>query len=132
MGLFTLFGETARNLFRPPATEDYPRTPKVYVAGSRGHVAIEVSKCTLCMVCEKRCPTRAIAVDRAAKSWSIEQLRCIQCSFCAEMCPKKCLVLEAGYAPVRASGGLQAFAVPFTPRAPAAVRTAPDAAAAAG
>jgi ech hydrogenase subunit F len=118
MGLFTMLGETTRCLLRRPATERYPFTPKVYVTGSRGHIAIDVTKCTLCVICDKRCPTQAIIVNREKKTWAIERLRCIQCNYCVEACPKKCLVLESGYSPVRAAKGHEGFDVPYVPPAP--------------
>ena len=118
MGLFTMLGETTRSLLKPPVTERYPFTPKVYVAGSRGHIEIEVSKCTLCIICDKRCPTQAIIVSRDKRTWAIERLRCIQCNLCVEACPKKCLANAAGYAPVRAAKGHELFDVPYIPQAP--------------
>ena len=115
MSLFTMLGETTRSLFRAPVTERYPFTPKVYPPGSRGHIAIEVTKCTLCVVCDKRCPTQAIAVDRVGKTWTIDRLRCIQCGFCVEVCPRKCLALSEGYTPPSVAKGHDRFDVPYTP-----------------
>lgn len=115
MSLFAMFGETARCLLRSPVTELYPFAPKVYLDGSRGHIAIDVAKCTLCLVCDKRCPTQAIVVDRAAKTWAIDRLRCIQCNCCVEACPKKCLALPVGYSPVVVAKGHDRFDIPYVP-----------------
>ena len=124
MGLFTMMGETTRNLMKAPATERYPFTPKVWPAGARGHIVIDVSKCTLCLVCDKRCPTQAIEVNREKKTWAIEQLRCIQCGYCTEVCPKKCLALKEGYSSVRATKGRECSDIPYTPPVPKAAAVA--------
>ena len=115
-----------RGLFQKPATLAYPVVVRDYYPGTRGHIVIEEGKCILCMLCARRCPTGAIAVDRAAKTWSIDRLRCIQCGFCVEVCPKHCLALANTYSPPVAARKIDTVNVPFTPPAPKAPAAAAE------
>jgi ech hydrogenase subunit F len=115
---FTMSKQVARSLARGPATRRYPFEPRTYTAGTRGHISIEVAKCILCVLCDKKCPTQAIRVDRAAKTWAIDRLRCIQCGVCVDVCPKKCLGMENTYAPSATVKAVETLAIPFTPPAP--------------
>ena len=85
------------SLFKKPATKMYPVRPAVWMERTRGHIEIVIEDCIFCGICQKKCPTDAITVDRAAKSWAIQRMGCIQCSCCVEVCPKNCLTNMAGY-----------------------------------
>jgi ech hydrogenase subunit F len=98
-----------RNLFRRPVTERYPFEPKVYPAGARGQVRIELEKCTFCGICQKKCPTAALAVSRETRAWTIDRMRCISCNACVEACPKKCLTLDTRYSPCSTGPQLDTF-----------------------
>ena len=107
-----------QSLLSKPATVPYPAARKPVYAGTRGRIAIDAGKCILCLICDKKCPTAAIKVDRPGKTWTIDRLRCIQCNFCVEVCPKKCLTMENMYtAPVTAKY-LDVVNIPFTPPPP--------------
>lgn len=86
-----------RNLFSKPATRLYPYVKREYPARTRGQIGIDIDACIFCGICSKKCPTGAIAVDRAAKSWSIRRFGCIQCGECTSVCPKKCLTMLNDY-----------------------------------
>lgn len=86
-----------KNLVHGPYTVLYPLQKKDSYERTRGKVAIEIDDCIFCGMCERRCPTGAIKVDKANTSWSIERLQCIQCNYCGEVCPKKCLVMDNQY-----------------------------------
>lgn len=105
-------------LWSSPATVRYPAVRKPVYAATRGRIAIEEAKCILCMICDKKCPTGAIVVDRPGKTWTIDRFRCIQCNACVEACPKKCLAMENMYTPPATEKSLDTFAIPFTPPAP--------------
>jgi formate hydrogenlyase subunit 6/NADH:ubiquinone oxidoreductase subunit I len=47
----------------------------------------------------RKCPTHAIVVKRADKTWAINRFRCIMCAACTETCPKKCLSMDGHYTP---------------------------------
>ena len=92
------FTRTAlKNLFSKPATRPYPEQPREYPERTRGHVEIDIDTCILCGLCSRKCPTGAITVDRAEKTWKIERFGCIQCGCCVETCPKKCLTMKNTY-----------------------------------
>ncbi len=79
------------NLISKPATRLYPFEERVYPERTRGHVENDMDVCVLCGLCSIKCPTHAITVDKAAKTWSIRPMSCIQCRCCVDNCPKKCL-----------------------------------------
>ncbi len=51
------------------------------------------SKCVYCTLCAKKCPAGALEVDRAAKTWTLDEDKCVGCGTCAEACPKKCILI---------------------------------------
>jgi formate hydrogenlyase subunit 6/NADH:ubiquinone oxidoreductase subunit I len=97
MAFLNMAKTTIFNLFKKPATLMYPFKPRVYYKNTKGKLVIDFEKCIFCMMCQKKCPTDAIIVDRTKKTWEIERLRCISCGSCVEVCPKKCLALENQY-----------------------------------
>ena len=90
-------GTMLKNLFSKPVTTSYPAKPAVYPERSRGHVEIVIDQCIMCGLCSRNCPPRAITVDRAAGTWTINRFDCVQCGYCTEVCPKKCLTITPGY-----------------------------------
>jgi ech hydrogenase subunit F len=97
MGTLKLGKMTMRSLFKKPATLMYPVIPREWQEHTRGHIAIEADECIFCSICQKKCPTNAIAVDKTERTWTIERMKCIQCNCCAEVCPTKCLRNENMY-----------------------------------
>ena len=51
------------------------------------------SKCVYCTICAKKCPAGALEVDRAAKTWTLDEDSCVACGTCAEACPKKAILM---------------------------------------
>ena len=47
--------------------------------------------CVFCGLCAKNCPAGAITVDRATKTWTLDEEKCAKCGLCVSKCPKKCL-----------------------------------------
>lgn len=97
MAAFKLGKTVLRSLFRKPATQMYPVIPRAWQERTRGHIGIEIDECIFCGICQRKCPTNAIVVNKAGKSWTIERMQCIQCSCCVEVCPKQCLTNENTY-----------------------------------
>lgn len=119
--LFRMIGPTMKNLVRKPVTRRYPFEPYVPHARTRGKIVIEFEKCNFCLLCDRRCPTHAIVVDRPGKVWQIDRLRCIQCGRCVEVCPKDCLAMDPHYSsPVVAGNFAAAIERHETPQAVAA------------
>lgn len=85
------------NLFSKPATTQYPFVKKDYPERYRGKVTINIDDCIMCGMCERKCPSSAIKVDRNTRTWSINRMSCVQCANCANNCPKKCLTMEPQY-----------------------------------
>ena len=88
MALVNFKNTILHNLVSKPKTR---KVEKEYPAGTRGHVENDMDVCVLCGLCSIKCPTHAITVDKAAKTWSIRPMSCIQCRCCVDNCPKKCL-----------------------------------------
>lgn len=97
MAYFTMAIDSLLNVFRKPATRLYPAVVRNNFSAARGHVSIDINTCIFCGICQKKCPTLAIKVERKEKSWEIERLQCIVCASCSEACPKKCLTIENTY-----------------------------------
>ena len=71
------------------------------------------SKCVYCTICAKKCPAGALEVDRANKTWKLDEDNCVGCGTCAEACPKKAILMPGDE--------------PVTEAAPAAAAPAPKA-----
>lgn len=68
-----------------PAAEIKPRDD--------GKPVQDPAKCVYCTLCAKKCPAAALSVDRAAKTWVLDEELCVGCGTCAEVCPKKAIVI---------------------------------------
>mgnify|MGYP004466507073 CR=1 FL=1 len=58
-----------------------------------GKPVSDPSRCVYCTLCAKKCPAGAIEVDRANKTWKLDDEKCVACGTCAEACPKKCIIM---------------------------------------
>ncbi len=97
MSILSMSKTLFKSLIHGPYTVQYPINKKENYDRTRGRIEITVSDCIFCGLCQRRCPTGAISVDKANASWSIERLQCIQCNYCGEVCPKKCLKMNNEY-----------------------------------
>lgn len=97
MALMNFTKIAIKNLFSRPATKDYPLKKREYPERSRGHIEIDIDNCIMCSMCQRKCPSGAITVDRNTKTWSIERMGCVQCGLCANSCPKSCLKIVPEY-----------------------------------
>ena len=95
--MFTLARRIVGNLFKKPATIQYPFEPVEFPERMRGHISIRIEDCITCGLCARACPSLAIQVDRKAGTWTISRFDCVQCGSCVLACPKKCLTMEKGY-----------------------------------
>lgn len=120
---FTSFA--LKNLFSKPATSNYPFEPATYPERSRGHIEIDIDDCIMCGMCQRKCPSGAITVDRATKTWSIERMGCVQCENCVAGCPKKCLHIKPGYTAPSTAKTVDSYSQPVT-EAPTAATTGSD------
>lgn len=88
-----LVTEALKNLFKKPVTEEKSKEKGWFI---RGRLSLDVSKCTGCSLCEKVCPSKAIAMaddsrTKLKKSPIIDLSKCIFCGFCVDCCPTKAL-----------------------------------------
>jgi ech hydrogenase subunit F len=95
--------------FSRPATRLYPFKKRESFLNSRGSIVIDIEKCSMCTLCQKKCPTEAIVVKRQEKIWEIDRLRCISCSACVDGCPKKCLSMITVYSPSVSKRSIDSF-----------------------
>lgn len=109
-GSFKLGKMTLRSLFKKPETVLYPVETRPQPNDLKGHIEIDISKCILCQICEKRCPTGAITVDKENKTWTINRFDCIQCRTCIRDCPHGCLTMLPDYQ----KPGVQKFSESYT------------------
>ena len=58
-----------------------------------GKPVADMSKCIFCTLCAKKCPQEAIEVNRAEKTWKLNEDDCIACGNCETVCPKKAIVI---------------------------------------
>jgi ech hydrogenase subunit F len=85
------------NLFSRPYTTKYPKTKADLPQANRGRVEWNMEDCIFCMLCQKNCPTAAIATDKDGGIQSVTRNRCMACSRCVEVCPKKCIRMVPEY-----------------------------------
>lgn len=97
MSILSMSRTLFKSLLHGPYTVLYPIKKKENFERTRGKIGIEIEDCIFCSLCQRRCPTGAIKVDKASTTWEIERLKCIQCNYCTEVCPKKCLTMENQY-----------------------------------
>ncbi|MBN1984254.1 MAG: 4Fe-4S binding protein [Chitinivibrionales bacterium] len=83
-----------------PATRLYPFEKRDPYKNTRGSIVIDIETCTMCTLCERKCPSKAISVKKTERIWSIDRLSCVQCAACIDACPKKCLSMNTVYSPV--------------------------------
>jgi len=103
MGRFPGISRTLiKSLVGKPATLMYPQQKRTYTDATRGKVENEIERCIFCRLCEKNCPTKALAVSKEKNEWEIDSLKCCLCKRCVEVCPVKCLIMDNVYfSPVR-------------------------------
>lgn len=91
MSLASMIPVALANLFKKPATRLYPFAVREPYARTRGSITMREAECIFCGICQNKCPSKAIKVVRAEKTWQVDQLSCLACMRCVEVCPKKCI-----------------------------------------
>jgi formate hydrogenlyase subunit 6/NADH:ubiquinone oxidoreductase subunit I len=51
------------------------------------------AKCVYCTICARKCPMEALKVDRAAKTWTLDEEKCVGCGTCRDVCPKNAIIM---------------------------------------
>lgn len=82
---------------KPAPAEEKKEEPKPAPAEIKprddGKPVQDPSKCVYCTLCAKKCPAGALTVDRAAKTWTLDEDVCVACGTCAGVCPKDAIVI---------------------------------------
>ena len=77
-----------------PKAEEKPAEPaKPVEPRDDGRPVQDPAKCIYCTICARKCPVGALTVDRAAKTWTLDESMCIGCGNCYEVCPKKAILI---------------------------------------
>lgn len=96
--MLNMLSSIVRNFFSGASTRRYPFVVREPFKDTRGMVeGIDINKCIFCGICDKKCPSLAITVNKGEKSWEIDRFKCIICGVCAEVCPKKCIMMAEKY-----------------------------------
>ena len=104
-GLVSGMAATAKQLFSPTHTGEYPDVPPQLPARSRGVIALIDQNCTSCMLCARECPDWCIFIDSHKETveapagggrarqrnvldrFAIDYSLCMYCGICVEVCP---------------------------------------------
>jgi formate hydrogenlyase subunit 6/NADH:ubiquinone oxidoreductase subunit I len=113
MAFFEMVKTALSTLIHRPATIRYPAEPAKKTTLSRGHVAIDESKCISCGTCQRKCPSQAIVINKEAKTWQIDRLRCVVCNSCVDTCPVKCLFMDTQYSSPVTSRSVEIIAITY-------------------
>ncbi len=109
-----MWRSSLRNLFSKPATRLYPAVPANLADETRGRIVYDMDKCIFCGLCERRCPTNAITMDKANKSQTVSRARCIACRVCVENCPTDAIDMRREYAPPSTAPELHVYSTKLT------------------
>ena len=119
--MFEMFKPVIKNLFSTPVTRLYPFEIREQFADVRGDLKIDISKCIYCKICEKKCPSDCITVDKDACKFQLDPYSCVLCSVCVDACPKDALYMNTKWRPpVAIKEDEISIGVPVVKKAPAA------------
>ncbi|MCE7735492.1 MAG: hypothetical protein GPJ54_11480 [Candidatus Heimdallarchaeota archaeon] len=81
--------EAFSNLFRKPNTILFPNEHVPISSTFRGKPVLVPENCTVCLKCERVCPTGAITIDKLSATdfnFSVDIGRCCYCQECEDAC----------------------------------------------
>ena len=92
------FVKSLTNLFRAPATSNYPAQPTFKPDTYRGLIQQDPEKCISCRRCEQVCPPGAITFSQetdGAQTYHYSPYVCIYCGECVRICPKEGALVQS-------------------------------------
>jgi len=109
--VLAIWKTVTKSLFSRSACKMYPVQEPVFFERTRGRIEMQPSKCIVCTMCAKRCPTGAITVDKEANTWRIDRFKCIVCGACVEGCKPGSLAMVNHYTGPVAAKQFEQFSV---------------------
>ena len=76
-----------------PAAPAAAAVPGTIKPRDDGKPVQDPAKCVYCTICARKCPMEALTVDRAAKTWTLDEEKCVGCGTCAQVCPKNAIIM---------------------------------------
>jgi formate hydrogenlyase subunit 6/NADH:ubiquinone oxidoreductase subunit I len=113
MAFFEMAKTALRTVLQRPVTILYPAQAAKKTLLSRGHVVFDGSKCISCSICQRKCPSQALVLNKEAKSWQIDRFRCVVCNSCVDTCPAKCLSMDTQYTAPASVQGVEIFTITY-------------------
>jgi ech hydrogenase subunit F len=95
--MFKMTPNIMRNLVVRKSTRRYPYVVREPFDKARGELLNEIERCIFCGMCEAKCPSRCIEVDKPAYKWNYDPFACVYCGVCVDICPSKSLHQKAEY-----------------------------------
>lgn len=95
--MFRMTPHILRNLAARKATRRYPVETRPPFDRVRGELFNDIGRCNFCGICAVKCPSRCIAVDRKAGTWTCDPFVCVYCGVCVDTCPSKSLCQSNRY-----------------------------------
>jgi len=83
-----------KNFVSKRATRLYPFEVREPFANFRGELVNDIEACIFCGMCQKKCPSQCITVDRKTGVWECDPCACVYCSVCVDHCPVNCLSMK--------------------------------------
>ncbi len=103
---------TARRLFKPIITVQYPFRKLTMSPGFRGHIEFirfddtKTHHCVACGLCARICPSHVIKVqgekekagaNKYGRQYYIDFSKCSHCGLCVDLCPEQTLKVSREY-----------------------------------
>ncbi len=89
-----------KNLFTRKSTRPYPHVVREPFELARGELYIDINDCIFCSICERKCPSQCISVDKKKGLWTCDPFACVYCGICMGVCPTRCLHHKKTWRPV--------------------------------
>jgi ech hydrogenase subunit F len=95
--MFDMTATVLRNFLSKTHTRLYPFQVRETFENVRGNLDIRIEECIMCGMCQKKCPSQCITVNKDAKTWEVDPYSCVYCAICVDHCPVNCLFMRSEY-----------------------------------